>query len=247
MFIFFFSFSYTLFEFDIKVVLFRSVPFLFPGIDCVKLKLFLFQRFCIIHRQNYLTRDFSLSRFKTENKICLTVLWLLLLFYCGWIFIVHGIWRICLLWVDEYLCMQMFLGFPCMHGWSVVSTLCNPMDYSPPGSSVHKIFQARVLERAVTSSSGRSSQPRDWTQVSCAFCIAGVLITTKPPGMSYFLFQILIIVLYSFFLIKLILAAGDRSSFSLILLFFFFSGLKLASYLYFYSYLLSIFYHNHSF
>ena len=50
-------------------------------------------------------------------------------------------------------------------------TLCNPMDCSPPGSSVHEILQARVLEWVAISSSRGSSQPRDGTQVSCDSCI----------------------------------------------------------------------------
>ena len=41
--------------------------------------------------------------------------------------------------------------------------LCNPMDCSLPGSSVHGIFQARVLEWDAISFSRASSQPRDWT------------------------------------------------------------------------------------
>ena len=45
-------------------------------------------------------------------------------------------------------------------------TLCDPMDCSPPGSSVHGIFQARILERVAISFSRRSSKTRDWTQVS---------------------------------------------------------------------------------
>ena len=45
-------------------------------------------------------------------------------------------------------------------------TLCNPMDYSLPGSSIHGIFQARILEWVAISFSRRSSQPRDWTRVS---------------------------------------------------------------------------------
>ena len=45
-------------------------------------------------------------------------------------------------------------------------TLCNPMDCSLPGSSIHGIFQARILECIPISFSRRSSQPRDWTQVS---------------------------------------------------------------------------------
>ena len=39
-------------------------------------------------------------------------------------------------------------------------TLCNPMDYSPPGSSVHGILQARILEWVAISFSRGSSEPR---------------------------------------------------------------------------------------
>ena len=46
-------------------------------------------------------------------------------------------------------------------------TLCDPMDYSLPGSSVHWIFQARILEWVAISFPGGSSQPRDRTRVSC--------------------------------------------------------------------------------
>ena len=46
-------------------------------------------------------------------------------------------------------------------------TLCDPMDCSPPGSSVHEIFQARILEWVTISFCRGSSQPRDRTQVSC--------------------------------------------------------------------------------
>ena len=45
-------------------------------------------------------------------------------------------------------------------------TLCNPMDCSPPGSSVHGILQARILEWVAISFSRGSSQPRDWTLVA---------------------------------------------------------------------------------
>ena len=58
--------------------------------------------------------------------------------------------------------------------WSVLSlvaqscpTLCNPMDCNLPGSSIHGILQARILEWVAMPSSRASSQPRDWTQVSC--------------------------------------------------------------------------------
>ena len=47
-----------------------------------------------------------------------------------------------------------------------VLTLCNPTDCSLPGSSVHGIFQARILEWLAKSSSRGSSRPRDRTHVS---------------------------------------------------------------------------------
>ena len=54
--------------------------------------------------------------------------------------------------------------------WSEViqsyPTLCDPMDCGLPSSSVHGIFQARILEWVAISFSRRSSQPRDQTQVS---------------------------------------------------------------------------------
>ena len=53
-------------------------------------------------------------------------------------------------------------------------TLCDPMDCSPPGSSVCGIFQARILEWAASRGSSReSSRPRDGTGISCASCIGG--------------------------------------------------------------------------
>ena len=42
-------------------------------------------------------------------------------------------------------------------------TLCDPMNYSPPGSSVHGILQARTLEWAAIPFSRESAPPRDQT------------------------------------------------------------------------------------
>ena len=53
-------------------------------------------------------------------------------------------------------------------------TLCDSMDCSLPGSSVHGISQARILERVAIHFSRGFFQPRDWTQVSC---IAGKFFT----------------------------------------------------------------------
>ena len=54
---------------------------------------------------------------------------------------------------------------------SVTSDTLQSMDGSPPGFSVHGIFQARTLEWVDISSSRGSSQPRDQTCVSCVFYI----------------------------------------------------------------------------
>ena len=54
-------------------------------------------------------------------------------------------------------------------------TLCDPLDCSPPGSSVHGISQARTLEWVAISFSRGSSQPR------CP-ALAGGFFTSDPPG-----------------------------------------------------------------
>ena len=56
-------------------------------------------------------------------------------------------------------------------------TLCDPMDCRPPGSSVHGILQARVLEWVAMPFSRGSFQPRDQTHVSCVSCFAGGFFT----------------------------------------------------------------------
>ena len=90
--------------------------------------------------------------------------------------------KVCWLWTVPY-----FVCLLSSHSWAWVSrspdfntwkgeksvlvaqscpTLCNPMDCSPPGSSVHGIFQARILEWVAIRFSRESSQPRDRSPVS---------------------------------------------------------------------------------
>ena len=52
-----------------------------------------------------------------------------------------------------------------------------PMDCSLSGSFIHGIFQARMQKWVAISFSRGSSQPRDWTCVSCVSCIAGGFFT----------------------------------------------------------------------
>ena len=61
----------------------------------------------------------------------------------------------------------------------LVPQSCNPMDCSPPGSSVNGILQARMLEWVTLPSSRGSSPPRDQTRVSS---MSSRFFTTEPQG-----------------------------------------------------------------
>ena len=65
------------------------------------------------------------------------------------------------------------LWLPCVCAKSLQSCpiLSDPMDRSPPGSSVHGILQARILEWATVPSSRGPSQCRDQTHISYFSCI----------------------------------------------------------------------------
>ena len=57
--------------------------------------------------------------------------------------------------------------------------LCDPIDHSPPGSSVHGILQARILEWVAMPSSRVSSRPKDQTCISYVSSLAGGFFTTS--------------------------------------------------------------------
>ena len=70
-------------------------------------------------------------------------------------------------------CWETCRGKPCW-GWvslpaQLRPTLCSPMHWSPSGSFVHGISQARIL------------RPSSWIRVSCVSCIGGGFFTTLPP------------------------------------------------------------------
>ena len=75
-------------------------------------------------------------------------------------------------------------NFMCVHAKSIQScpTLCNPMDCSPPGSSVHGILQASILEGIAMPSSRGSSESRDRTWVSCLLHWQTYSLQLVPPG-----------------------------------------------------------------
>ena len=64
--------------------------------------------------------------------------------------------------------------------------LCDPRDCSPPGSPVHGILQARILEWAAIPFSRGPSQSRDWTWVSCAAGILSTIWVTREAPLCIF-------------------------------------------------------------
>ena len=82
--------------------------------------------------------------------------------YFTFFFFFFSIFPICLFLSVSYITLKMkvVVGQLC-------SIVCNPMDCILPGSSVHGILQARILEWVAFPFSKGSSQPRDRTCVSC--------------------------------------------------------------------------------
>ena len=68
---------------------------------------------------------------------------------------------------EKWFILTMDLFIVCTLSFSHVRLFCNPMDCSSPGSSVHGISQASILEWAAISYFRKSSWPWDWTHVSC--------------------------------------------------------------------------------
>ena len=71
-------------------------------------------------------------------------------------------------------------------------TLWDPMDYNPPGSFAHGIFQARNLEWVAISFSRGSSRHRDRTQVSSISALAGRFFTISATGEARFRILLLV-------------------------------------------------------
>ena len=82
---------------------------------------------------------------------------------------------ICLYVIKIVCCCYCLVAKPCL--------FCDPMDSSLPGSSIHRIVQAGILEWVAISFSRGSSQPRNWTcSCCCLSCSVGKFFTAEPLG-----------------------------------------------------------------
>ena len=94
-------------------------------------------------------------------------------------------------------------------------TLCNPMDCSPPGSSVYGILQARILEWVAIPSPGDLSDPRSKPSPFVSPAFAGGFFTTTPPEKPL---KVLAFVFKSMVYFELIFVFAVRQGFNFILL-----------------------------
>ena len=90
----------------------------------------------------------------------------------------------------KFLYTKKRLGILCLKvcACSVIQlcpTLCDSMDCSLPGSSVHGISQARILQWVAIFFSRGSSWPKDWNCVSCISSIAGRFFTLWTVGEAW--------------------------------------------------------------
>ena len=85
-------------------------------------------------------------------------------------------------WINWGLVIKNYDGLLWVCVWNCLSclTLCNPMDYSPPGSSVHGILQTRNLECIAMPSSNGFSWPTTQTCASYVSSLAGGSLPLVP-------------------------------------------------------------------
>ena len=114
-------------------------------------------------------------------------------------YLISNFWEylkdVLLLFFNMYVCVCVCV---CVLVAQLCLTLCDPKDYSMPGSSVLGILQATVLEWGAISFSRGSSRPRDQTWVSC---IAGRYFTIWATREAQF-FNIIFLILRTFFSIQ---------------------------------------------
>ena len=125
--------------------------------------IYLFQYVCFLVLLNIFSYVLSFSFCEIATQLLCLISWVVSTLYIWVHFIIH-VNNISpfFLFILQKLKLNMNMKL-----LSHVRLFATPMDCSLPGSSVHGIFQAIVLEWIAISFSRGSSQPRDQTQVSC--------------------------------------------------------------------------------
>ena len=118
-----------------------------------------------------------------------------------WTFGIIILWK-CIAHINDMPCsahtieLFLFFFFPLSYSKAILSPthacmlslqscLCDPMDYSPSGSSVHGILQGRILEWGAMPSSKGSSWSRDGRGTLASPALAGRLFTTSTDGEAH--------------------------------------------------------------
>ena len=83
---------------------------------------------------------------------------------------------------------RFFLSYVCLFSHQSRLILCNPMDYSPPGSSVHGVSQARIQSGLPFPSPGVLPDPGVRPESPAFPALADGFFTTEPPGKPSFFF-----------------------------------------------------------
>ena len=79
------------------------------------------------------------------------------------------------------MCVYVCINYVCVHAKLLQSypTLCDPMDFSPPASTVHGILQARILEWVTMPSPGNLPNPGIKPMSLASPALAGGFFTTS--------------------------------------------------------------------
>ena len=150
--------------------------------------------FCITSFIRYWVRDDRNETQSTWERYC-TIFCLFVLFLIGgkllcnvwwfllynntnqpWLYIYHLLLNLTPLPHPALFSLNSFMlsrqGYMCAKLLQLCLTLWDPLDCSPPGSFVHGILQARILEWVAISYARGSSRPSDWTHISFISCIS---------------------------------------------------------------------------
>ena len=101
-----------------------------------------------------------------------------------WVLFFEAFWYALTFQLSAHVSLNKYI-LVCVQSYFSHEWLCDPMDCSLPGSSVHGILQARILEWVAMPSSRGSFQTRDQTHVSCVSWIAGRFFITEPSRKPY--------------------------------------------------------------